>query len=109
MEETAEERAAAAAAALPEEPAAGDPAGCRVLVRVPDGARLERRFPRDAPASALHAFCVTRVAEAQQGRGFRLKPQAQPVGPGGEPLGPGEAQSIAACGVANSMLLLVWD
>lgn len=61
-----------AAASLPPEPAASDASGCNIAVRFPDGKRQQRRFPRDAPISAVAAFCHTIVEEAAAGRSFFL-------------------------------------
>ena len=65
----------AAAVSLPPEPAAGDASGCSIAVRFPDGQRQQRRFPRQAPISAVAAFCQVSNEEAAAGRPFTL---AQP-------------------------------
>jgi hypothetical protein len=57
---------------LPPEPGAGDPSGCNVAVRFPDGQRRQRRFPRSAPVSAVRTFCLVGCAEAAAGRPFAL-------------------------------------
>lgn len=61
-----------AAASLPPEPAASDASGCNIAVRFPDGKRQQRRFPREAPVSAVAAFCRTIVEVAAAGRPFFL-------------------------------------
>lgn len=58
--------------ALPPEPAAGDAGACSVAVRFPDGQRRQRRFPRQAPISAVAAFCRVSSEEAATGRPFVL-------------------------------------
>eukprot|EP00887_Chlorella_sp_A99_P008221 scaffold12.g8221.t1 len=97
----AAEVAAEAAARLPAEPAAPD--GCRVAVRLPDGRRPQRRFPRAAPVSALYDYCLTLSEEAAGGRPFTL---AHTV-PGAPDLASGE-QALEEAGVADSMLALRW-
>ncbi len=44
-------------------------------MRFPDGQRRQRRFPREAPISAVAAFCQVSNEEAAAGRAFTL---AQP-------------------------------
>ena len=62
----------AAAESLPPEPAAGDAGACNIAVRFPDGQRRQRRYPKDAPISAVAAFCVASNEEAAVGRSFAL-------------------------------------
>ena len=61
-----------AAASLPPEPAAGDAGACSIAVRFPDGQRRQRRYPKDAPLSAVAAFCLASGEEAAGGRPFAL-------------------------------------
>ena len=61
-----------AAKSLPPEPAAGDAGGCNIAVRFPDGQRRQRRYPEDAPISAVAAFCAASNEEAAGGRPFAL-------------------------------------
>ncbi|CAI5993108.1 unnamed protein product [Closterium sp. NIES-64] len=44
---------------LPEEPAVGTPASCRIAIRCPDGSRLQRRFLSSHSLQVLLAFCNT--------------------------------------------------
>ena len=41
-------------------------------VRFPDGQRRQRRYPKDAPLSAVAAFCLASGEEAAGGRPFAL-------------------------------------
>ena len=61
-----------AAASLPPEPAAGNAGACSIAVRFPDGQRRQRRYPQDAPISAVAAFCRASNQEAAGGRPFAL-------------------------------------
>ncbi|CAI5527562.1 unnamed protein product [Closterium sp. Naga37s-1] len=118
---------------LPEEPAVGTPASCRIAIRCPDGTRLQRRFlsshsllvlppsfkatclppiprlctvPHHLPAMLLlRAWCRQQVPEAAAGRPFRLS-QALP---GSSPLDLSSPTTIADAGLANSLLALAWD
>ena len=102
--ERPDERAARAEAALPAEPPAGAAEGCSVAVRLPDGARLARRFPRAAPLAALYDFCVSRGGEAAAGRPFTLRP----AGPGAGAALEDRAISLQDAGVAGQCLVLSW-
>ena len=102
--ERPDERAARAEAALPAEPPAGAAEGCSVAVRLPDGARLARRFPRAAPLAALYDFCVSRGGEAAAGRPFTLRP----AGPGAGAALEDRAVSLQDAGVAGQCLVLSW-
>ena len=64
--------AAAAAAALPPEPAAGAPASISVAVRLPDGARLTRRFAASDPVASLYDFVVSARAPGAARGSFTL-------------------------------------
>ena len=99
-----EDRAAQAEAALPAEPPADDPTGCSVAVRLPDGSRLARRFPRSAPLAALYDFCVSRCGEAATGRPFSLRPAM----PGAGASHQDRATSLEDAGVAGQCLRLAW-
>ncbi len=96
-----EEVAAEAAARLPEE--VSGPEGCRIAVRFPDEGRQQRRFPRAAPLSAVHDWCLTVSLEAARGRSFFLS-EAVP----GAPALLDVDQSIDAAGVADAMLVMKW-
>ena len=61
-----------AGASLPPEPAAGNAGACSIAVRFPDGQRRQRCYPKDAPLSAVAAFCVASSEEAAAGRPFAL-------------------------------------
>lgn len=61
-----------AADQLPPEPGVGDPAGCNMAVRFPDGQRRQRRFPRSARIAAVRAFCLAHSEDAAAGRAFTL-------------------------------------
>lgn len=97
-----EEVAAEAASRLPEQPSG--PEGCRIAVRFPDGSRQQRRFPRSAPLSCVHDWCLTASMEAAGGRPFFLSEAA----PGAPPL-VDVAQSLQAAGVADAMLVMKWS
>ncbi len=97
-----EEVAAEAATRLPEEPTGPD--GCRVAVRFPDAGRQQRRFPRSAPLSCVHDWCLTVSKEAASGRPFFLSEAV----PGAPPLSDVQ-QSLEAAGVADAMLVMKWS
>ena len=105
-----EDRAAQAEAALPAEPPVDDPTGCSVAVRLPDGSRVTRRFPRSAPLAALYDFCVSRCGEAATGRPFSLCPALHACFsmPGGAALH-NRATSLEDAGVAGQCLRLAWS
>ncbi|CAI6000189.1 unnamed protein product [Closterium sp. NIES-64] len=90
---------------LPEEPAVGTPASCRIAIRCPDGSRLQRRFLSSHSLQLLRAWCRQQVPEAAAGRPFRLS-QALP---GSAPLDLSSPTTIADAGLANSLLALAWD
>ncbi|CAI5517515.1 unnamed protein product [Closterium sp. Naga37s-1] len=90
---------------LPEEPAVGTPASCRIAIRCPDGTRLQRRFLSSHSLQLLRAWCRQQVPEAAAGRPFRLS-QALP---GSAPLDLSSPTTIADAGLANSLLALAWD
>ncbi|CAI7870867.1 unnamed protein product, partial [Closterium sp. NIES-53] len=90
---------------LPEEPAVGTPASCRIAIRCPDGTRLQRRFVSSHSLQLLRAWCRQQVPEAAAGRPFRLS-QALP---GSSPLDLSSPTTIADAGLANSLLALAWD
>ena len=75
-----------------------------MAVRLPDGARLARRFPRAAPLAALYDFCVSRGGEAAAGRPFTLRP----AGPGAGAALEDRAVSLQDAGVAGQCLVLSW-
>ncbi|GJP31352.1 hypothetical protein CLOM_g11994 [Closterium sp. NIES-68] len=97
--------AAAAEVEVPEEPAVGTPASCRIAIRCPDGARLQRRFLSLHPLEVLRAWCRQQLPEAAAGRPFRLSLAL----PGSAPLDLSSATTIADAGLANSLLALAWD
>jgi len=70
--QSAEEVAANAEAALPAEPPAGAAGACVLAVRLPDGSRVERRFPPGTPLASVRHLCIARQAEAARGRAFSL-------------------------------------
>ncbi|CAI5469290.1 unnamed protein product [Closterium sp. Yama58-4] len=90
---------------LPEEPAVGTPASCRIAIRCPDGSRLQRRFLSSHSLQVLRAWCRQQVPGAAAGRPFRLS-QALP---GSAPLDLSSPTTIAEAGLANSLLALAWD
>ncbi|CAL5224689.1 g7413 [Coccomyxa viridis] len=92
-----------AAVSLPPEPAAGDPSGCNIAVRFPDGQRRQRRFPREAPISVVVAFCHVSNEEAAAGRSFTL---AQPFP--GAPAMDDMSMSLEDAKLANTMLVMRW-
>lgn len=101
-----EQVAADALARLPPEPAAGAPGGCRVAVRLPDGARVARLFDgaRDTIA-ALRDLCLAHCPEAAGGRPFALSEAL----PGSVPLAAeDDGRTLAQAGLANVQLVLRW-
>jgi hypothetical protein len=72
-------------------------------VRFADGARAQRRFPRSAPLSAVHDWCLTQSEEAAGGRRFLLADAM----PGAPPLSDAGA-TLDAAGVADSTLVMKW-
>ena len=72
-------------------------------VRLPDGRRSQRRFPRAAPLDAIFDFCLTLSEEAAGGRAFTLA-QTFP----GAPDLMDRGLSLEAAGVADAMLALRW-
>ncbi|WIA31804.1 hypothetical protein OEZ86_002672 [Tetradesmus obliquus] len=92
---------AAAAARLPPEPAEGAAGSCRVAFRLPDGARVQRRFNTTDTVAALQAYVISVSADAAGMAAFQLS-EARP---GAQPLAD-PAATLAAAGVANAMLVL---
>ncbi|KAK9821335.1 hypothetical protein WJX81_007084 [Elliptochloris bilobata] len=101
---SAEEVAAEAEAAMPQEPAEGDPGACVLAVRFPDGSRALHRFPRNAPLAAVRSLCVARQPEAARGRPFALSMGV----PGAPELGD-PSQTLEALNLDNrAMLVMRW-
>eukprot|EP00955_Chlamydomonas_euryale_P099140 365198-Chlamydomonas_euryale.AAC.1 len=101
---SAEQRVAEAAARLPAEPDASASGACRVALRLPDGARVQRRFLASDALQAVHDFAVVQMGAAAGGRPFELSGTA----PGAPPLPSDAAQTLEAAGVANAMLAVKW-
>ena len=79
---------------------------CRIALRMPDGKRIQRRFPKGGDLSLLHTWCVSQNLEAAGGRPFVLS-QATP---GSQPLQiHGEGQTIEEAGIADCMLQMRWE
>jgi hypothetical protein len=79
---------------------------CRIALRMPDGKRIQRRFPKGGDLSLLHTWCVSQNLEAAGGRPFVLS-QATP---GSQPLQiNGEGQTIEEAGIADCMLQMRWE
>ncbi|PRW20356.1 UBX domain-containing [Chlorella sorokiniana] len=93
---------AAAEARLPPEPAGSD--GVRIAVRLPDGRRVQRRFPADAPLAAVYDLCLAQSEEAAGGRAFTLAL----AGPGAAPLADRQ-QTVEAAALHGAMLVVKWD
>ena len=55
--------------ALPPE----QPDGCTIAVRLPNGKRVTRKFPKDSPTSVLYTLVRANVEDAALGRRFALK------------------------------------
>ncbi|KAI3424405.1 hypothetical protein D9Q98_009957 [Chlorella vulgaris] len=99
--QSAAEVQAAAAARLPQEPSDGS--GCRIAVRLPDGRRLQRRFPTGSPVAAAYDLFLSLCQEAAEGRRFSLS-QAVP----GAPVLEDQQQAMKEAGLSGSMLVLKW-
>lgn len=64
---------------LPAEPADGATAA-RVAVRLPDGSRLNRRFPADSPLQSLVDFvCIELAQQAVGSGGYQIRSQYPPL------------------------------
>eukprot|EP00889_Picochlorum_renovo_P005250 jgi/Picre1/32280/NNA_007626.t1 len=96
-----EEKAQKAMESLPpEESGSGT---CRIGIRLPDGMRIQRRFPTNAPVSVLKTWCISENLDAAAGKPFVLV-RAEP---GSLPLDDW-SRSIDESGVANCMLQMRW-
>lgn len=93
---------AAAEARLPPEPPGSE--GVRIALRLPDGRRVQRRFPADATLAAVYDLCLAQSEEAADGRAFTL---AQ-AGPGAAPLADRQ-QTLEAAALHGAMLVVKWD
>lgn len=60
-----------------DEPSSGDIA--RVQIKMPNGKRIARKFPADAPVKLIYAFVAQANDEARAGRAFELKAKFPPV------------------------------
>ena len=102
-ETSPEQIAEEASASLP--PEATAETHCRIALRMPDGKRIQRRFPKDAHLSLLRIWCVSQNLEAAGGRPFVLS-QATP---GSQPLQINDGEiTIEEAGIADCMLQMRW-
>mmetsp|Transcript_1931 Transcript_1931/g.4562 ORF Transcript_1931/g.4562 Transcript_1931/m.4562 type:complete len:268 (+) Transcript_1931:969-1772(+) len=94
---------AAAMESLPEEAEPGDSQAASVAIRLPDGRRIQRRFPKAAPVKSLKSLCIVSEQEAASGRPFKLKPAY----PGAEEL-IDDSKTLTDAGVSGAMLVMTW-
>lgn len=77
---------------------------CRIALRLPEGKRIQRKFPQNTPVSMLRTWCVSENLDAAAGREFFL---SQPV-PGSNPIDLEGQMSIQEAGLADCMLQMRW-
>ena len=117
--------------ALDPEPPAGGPDATRVQLRCPDGKKLLRRFPLEAPVGALYRYVheallvlnnnpggAADAAAAAGGGGSQAQQPPQPQQRSFDLMTPFPAASlwqpmlegttVRAAGLANSVLSVVW-
>jgi len=76
-----------------------------VGVRLVDGRRVQRRFPRSALVRDLRLFCRSQVPEAAAGKAFNL---AAGAGLGRGPSLDDESAALEAAGVQGALLMMTW-
>lgn len=86
---------------LPEE---NESNACKMAIRLPDGKRIQRKFPRDCPVSALSTWCISQSLDAAAGKEFVL---TQSV-PGAQNIDIHAQMSIEEAGIADCMLQMRW-
>ncbi|KAL3687940.1 hypothetical protein R1sor_014249 [Riccia sorocarpa] len=93
---------------LSDEPAASDPASCRVGVRLPDGKVVQRRFSRTDPIHKLWLFCCEQVRGAAEGIPFKLSHMYPPF-PGNTPFQYDDKRSVDEFGLGSLMIRMTWE
>lgn len=94
-----------AASLLPEEPS-NEEKPCRLALRLPDGTRVQRKFPPDTPLCIIKAWCTSLSDEAAGGRLFTISESI----PGATPIDlDAPEQTIGGAGIAGVMLGVKWQ
>ncbi|KAK1321503.1 hypothetical protein QJS10_CPA03g02506 [Acorus calamus] len=90
---------------LPEEPKGDKSLISRVVIRFPDGRRLQRNFLRSDPIQLLWSFCCTKVEDAET-RPFRF---TQAIPGASKFLDYGTNLTFEESGISNSVVSFTWE
>ncbi|CAL5029379.1 unnamed protein product [Urochloa decumbens] len=90
---------------LPEEPTGSRDLLCRVAIRLPNNQRIQRNFLQTDPIKLLWSFCAPQVEDGEK-RPFHF---VQPIPGAPMKLEFTSDATFKEAGLANSMIILLWD